>query len=184
LRNISINAVLATEKNPKAGRDKIEWLLLTTLDVSSAKDAMQILEYYSCRWQIEMFFRVLKGGCKIEELQLETVDRLENAIACYMITSWRIQYLLMLGRQVPDMPADIYFSEHEISVVKMISKLRDTGKPPTINQMIVSIAKYGGYINRKHDGPPGLKTLWIGLSKLANYVFMYDFMKNNKDVYN
>lgn len=184
LRNISINAVLATEKNPKAGRDKIEWLLLTTLDVSSAKDAMQILEYYSCRWQIEMFFRVLKGGCKIEELQLETVDRLENAIACYMITSWRIQYLLMLGRQVPDMPADIYFSEHEISVVKMISKLRDTGKSPTINQMIVSIAKYGGYINRKKDGPPGLKTLWIGLSKLANYVFMYDFMKNNKDVYN
>ena len=184
LRNISINAVLATEKNPKAGRDKIEWLLLTTLDVSNATDAMQILEYYSCRWQIEMFFRVLKGGCKIEELQLETAERLENAIACYMITSWRIQYLLMLGRQVPDMPAYIYFSDREITVVKMISKLPDTGKPTTINEMIVSIAKYGGYINRKHDGPPGLKTLWIGLSMLANYVFMYDFMMNNKDVYN
>lgn len=184
LRNIDINAVLAVEKNPQEGRDKVEWLLLTTLDVSSTEDAMKILEYYSCRWQIEMYFRVLKGGCKIEELQLETAQRLENAIACFMITSWRIQYLLMLGRQVPDMPADIYFDAIEIAVVKMISKLPNTGKPPTINEMIVSIAKYGGYINRANDGPPGLKTLWIGLSKLADYVFMYDFMNKNKDVYN
>jgi len=184
LSDIKINAVLAVEKEPADEKDKVEWLLLTTLEVKNAIDALKIIEYYSCRWQIEIFFRILKGGCKIEELQLEEESRLENAIACYMITSWRIQHLLMLGRQVPDLPADIVFSETEIRVVSMVKRLPNNGITPSISEMIKNIAMIGGYLNRANDGPPGVKTLWIGLSRLADYVFMYGVLTDKKDVYN
>lgn len=184
LTNIQINAVLAVEKNPDDEKEKVEWLLLTTLEIGCLDEALIIIECYSCRWQIEIFFRTLKGGCKIEELQLETQSRLENAIACYMIASWRIQYLLMLGRQVPDLPSNIFFSETEIKVVTMIRGIPYNGTPPTINEMIINIAKFGGYLNRTNDGPPGVKTLWVGLTRVADFVFMYGIMADKKDVYN
>ena len=184
LPDLQIFAVLAVEKNPPDIEDRIEWLLLTTLDVSNLSEAFQILDYYTCRWQIEMYFRILKGGCKIEKLQLSEPETVMNAIAIYMVISWRIQYLLMLGRACPNLPSDLLFSMDEINSIFIARDKPIPDKPPTLNEMITSISVLGGFLNRKCDQDPGVKVFWVGLTKLANYAFMYNKMTNRKDVYN
>jgi len=184
LPDLQIFAVLAVEKNPPDIEDRIEWLLLTTLDVTNLSEAFQILDYYTCRWQIEMYFRVLKGGCKIEKLQLSEPETVMNAIAVYMVISWRIQYLLMLGRACPNLPSNLLFSKDEINSIYIANNKPLSDKPPILNDMITSISALGGYLNRKCDQDPGVKVFWIGLTKLANYAFMYNKMINRKDVYN
>ena len=77
--------------------------MLTTLPVTSADDATRILGWYALRWRIEEYFRVIKSGCKVEELQHHTVERLERAIAIKMVVGWRIQLMVQLGRGTPDL---------------------------------------------------------------------------------
>lgn len=184
LMDLYITAVLAQEVNPPSETDSVEWMLLTTLEVNTLSDAINVLNYYTCRWQIEMFFRTLKGGCEIEKLQFEEPDNLMNAIATYMIISWRIQYLLMLGRQCPDLPADILFSNDEIIALYIAKSKPKPKEMPTVFEMVILIATMGGFLNRKGDKYPGLKTFWVGLNKLLHYTFMYQQMNNSKNVYN
>ena len=122
LKDIKLNAILVVEKNPPSEEDKIEWLLLTTLEINNLEEALTIIDFYSCRWQIEMYFRILKGGCEIEKLQLEAVSAIEDAIAVYMVVSWRIQYLLMLGREFPNLPSNLLFSEDEWKAIYRVTE--------------------------------------------------------------
>ena len=88
LPDVEVTAILATEPHPPAGEEPVEWLLLTNLVVETPEQAIEKLQWYLCRWQIEIFFRILKSGCRVEELQLEKLQRLEPALAFYMIIAW------------------------------------------------------------------------------------------------
>lgn len=184
LNSIKLYAVLAEEKEAANDTEKIEWLLLTTLNIQRLEQAIEVLDFYTVRWQIEIYFHTLKGGCQVEELQLEDVENLENAISIYMIIAWRIQYLLMLGRQCPDLPADVVFTESECRVIYVAKELPLPDKVPTLNEMIKMTASLGGYLGRKHDGPPGVKTFWIGLTILWHYSSIFTKIIERKDVYN
>ncbi|MCP4737060.1 MAG: IS4 family transposase, partial [Bosea sp.] len=93
LPDITVTALLATEPHPPAGEEPLHWMLLTNLPVETPEQAIEKLSWYLCRWQIEVYFKVLKSGCRIEQLQLETRERLEPALAFYMIIAWRVLYL-------------------------------------------------------------------------------------------
>ena len=45
--------------------------------------------------------RVLKSGCKVEELQHHTAERLERAMAIKMVIGWRIQLMVRSGARCP-----------------------------------------------------------------------------------
>src|SRR5690606_41705935 len=75
----TVRAALVREVDPPAGEEPVQWLLLTSLPVASAEQARPAIEYYRVRWMIEVFFRVLKSGCRIEQRQFESLDRL---LAC------------------------------------------------------------------------------------------------------
>ena len=113
LPEVEVNVVLVREMNPPPGEERIEWLLLTSLPIDDFKQALRVINYYACRWQIEVFFRVFKTGCKVEEIQLETAERLLPALALYKITAWRVLYVTMLGRECPDLPCDVLFTDEE-----------------------------------------------------------------------
>jgi len=81
LPDITFTAVLACEPQPPAGEDPLDWLLLTNLTVETPEQAIEKLSWYLCRWQIEVYFKVLKSGCRVEQLQLEKRERLEPALA-------------------------------------------------------------------------------------------------------
>jgi hypothetical protein len=171
LPDVEVTAILATEPQPPAGEEPVEWLLLTNLPVETPEQALEKLQWYLCRWQIEVFFRILKSGCRIEKLRLEQLERLEPALAFYMIIAWRVLFLTMLGRECPEMPCDVVFDEAEWQAVYIVTERKpppDT--PPTLDRMVRMVAGLGGFLNRKSDGFPGPQTLWIGLQRAADFV--------------
>jgi hypothetical protein len=166
---VEINAVLVRETNAPEGEEAIEWLLLTSLPINSWKKVCRVIDYYCCRWQIELYFRVLKSGCQVEKLQLETAKRFKACVALYMIVAWRVMYTLMMGRECPELPCDQIFGDDEWkSVYAVVQREVPPKKPPTIGEIVPMIASLGGYLGRMHDGPPGPKVMWIGMQRMAD----------------
>lgn len=119
---------------------------------------------------IELFFKILKSGCKVEELQLEHFGRLEPALAMYMIIAWRVLLLTTLGRECPDLPCDVVFETEEWQAAYTVAKKAPPPKaPPALDEMVRIVAGFGGFLNRKRDGFPGSKTLWIGLQRVQDF---------------
>jgi hypothetical protein len=167
--DIDVTAVYARERKPPKGQDPICWLLLTSEEVATGEQATQILQWYLCRWQIEIFFRILKSGCKVEELQLEHADRIEAALALYCIIAWRVLWLTMLGRSCPELSCDVVFETEEWQAAYIaVHKRKPPKKPPTLDVMIHMIATFGGFLGRKNDGFPGPQSIWIGLQRIKD----------------
>lgn len=170
LASVEVTAILAREDNPPAGEDPIEWLLLSNVPVESFEDAYEKVQWYLCRWQIEVFFRILKSGCKVEQLQLQTRERIEAALALYLIVAWRVLYLTRLGRTVPDLSCEVAFSPQEWKAVYLVTKKQPPpSQPPRLLEILVMVACLGGYLARTGDGPPGPKTIWVGLQRTRDF---------------
>jgi len=168
LAAIELWAVLVREEQPPAEvKEPLEWLLLTTVPVTGLVDAVERVQWYAKRWGIEVFHRILKSGCLIEDRQLATADRLEACLAIDAVVAWRIHYLTWLGRATPDLPCTVAFDDDQWKAV-IVFKTRKPPpqQPPSLRQMIRSIAQLGGFLARKSDGEPGTQTLWRGLQRM------------------
>jgi len=173
--DVEINAVLVREKNPPAGEEAIEWLLLTSLPIRTFKQAQRVIAYYCCRWQIEVYFKVLKSGCKIEDRQFQDADHYLPCLALYMVIAWRVMYVMMLGRQCPEISCEEIFGEAEWKAVyTVVQGQAAPEQPPTLGAMVSMIASLGGHLGRKHDGPPGPKTMWIGMQRMRDLALAWD----------
>lgn len=173
---ITLGGVYAHEENPPADAKRIEWLLLTTEEVKTADDAARIIDLYTRRWRIEEWHRVLKSGCKVQEHQNETAERLKRVIVIDAIIAWRIQLMTLLGREVPDLPCTVFFDEWEVKVLEALEKEKGKRgmKPPfTLGVAIILVAKKGGYLARRSDPPPGPKCIWKGMVALYSLVAGY-----------
>ena len=170
LPDIELTAIRAREKKPPKGEQPLEWILLTTRPAPTFEQALEILEWYLCRWQIEIYFKVLKSGCQVEEFQLERLTRLEPALAFYMIVAWRVIYLTMLGRACPELSCEVVFGEQEWKAVYIVTKKQQPPQqPPTLDEVIRMISSFGGFLNLKNDGFPGPKTIWIGMQRTLDF---------------
>jgi len=175
---ITVTTILAEEEHPPKGEKPIRWILLSSMEVSTLEQAKEKLDWYLARWQIEVFFKILKSGCKVEELQLEHVERIEKALAFYQIIAWRVLYLTMLGRECPELPCNLVFEDDEWQAVYIVTKKENPPEtPPSIDEMIRMVAGYGGFLNRKGDGYPGPQTIWIGLQRCRDFVLGVEAMK-------
>ena len=165
---VAINLVLAQEEAAPAGVKPVQWLLLTTLAVTTFSDALRCVRWYSYRWLIERYHFVLKSGCRVEELQLETAERLECALATYCIVAWRLLWLTYEARRSPEAPCSSVLETHEWQA--LYCTIHQTpvppAQPPTLQQAVRWIAQLGGFLRRKSDGQPGTKTIWRGLRRL------------------
>ena len=119
---IRLWVVHVREVRPPAGSTPLEWFLLSTREIACAEHAQQCLRWYCLRWRIEDWHRVLKSGCRVETLQLKTAARLKRAVAFNLVIAWRIMLLTLLGRQAPELPADLLFSDLEIEVLQAYAK--------------------------------------------------------------
>ncbi|MEA3291515.1 MAG: IS4 family transposase [Pseudomonadota bacterium] len=159
---IDIWVVHAREKNPPTNAKAIEWFLLTTIDVSVATAAEQCLRWYCLRWRIEDWHRVMKSGCRIEDLEHQTAERLRRAIAINMVIAWRIMLMTLLGRESPELPAEVLFSDVELRTLQAYAKKKETPPPELLGEAVRMVAKIGGYLGRANDPPPGHQLLWQG----------------------
>lgn len=178
---VKINAVMAIEEQPPQGEDALMWILITSLPVDTFEDMAKVVSYYLCRWEIETFFKVLKSGCKIEERQLQTTDRMKALITMFMILAWRVMYTMMMGRVHGEMPCDVIFNEVEWkSIYKILHRKKALPKiPPCLGEFIRMVAIFGGYVDRKNEGPPGVKVLWKGMARMLDFALAWEIFSED-----
>lgn len=163
---VPVTAVLAREENPPVGVVPVEWLLLTDLPAGTRAEAERVLDAYTRRRLIEVYFRVLKSGCGVEKVQPETAARVVNALAVYQVVAWRVLFLTMAGRASPDVPCDAVLGDAEWKAVYVaVTRKKPPATPPGLGEMVRLIARLGGYLGRKGDPPPGPKAVWVGLQR-------------------
>jgi len=163
---LDIWVIHALEENPPPNTDAIEWFLLTTIELGSPEDAEQCLRWYCLRWRIEDWHRVLKSGCRIEDIAHETAERVRRAIAINLVIAWRIMLMTLLGRETPGLPAEVLFSDVELQTLKAYAKKKRLNPPEFLGEAVRLVAKIGGYLGRKNDPPPGHQIIWQGYTAL------------------
>jgi hypothetical protein len=174
LPEVTVNVVLVREPNPPAGEPPVEWMLLTTLPIDTPEQARQITEYYCVRWCIEVFFRTLKSGCRVEERRFEHVDRLVPCLGLFLIVAWRTLFVCRMGRDCPDLDCEAIFEPSEWKAVWMaVHKKKPPKKAPRLAEMVHLIAGLGGYVERPKS-EPGAQTVWIGLQRMYDLAWAWD----------
>lgn len=164
-------AIRAKEVSPPGGGEGLDWKLLTNREVRDFEQACEKVQWYTVRFRIEVFHKILKSGRRSEDRRLGSLDRLERCLTLDMITAWRLMYLTMLGRETPEVASDLLFSEQEIEVLKLI-KYRgeyaaNKGKSLSLCDAILVIATLGGFIKGK-GREPGVEVMWRGIRRLAD----------------
>jgi hypothetical protein len=172
LKPVEVIAVYAREvRFSRTVKEPVDWMVLTTVDVNGFRDAAECIRWYSLRWGIEVYHRVLKSGVRVEDRQLGDAESIQNCLAVDMVVAWRIHWLTQQGRETPDMPCDIILSEDEWKVLHaVVHHEPPPAKPPTLRVATRMIAKLGGFLGRKSDGEPGTVSLWRGLDRLMAMV--------------
>ena len=159
-------------------------MLFTTIPVNSIDEAIEKINWYADRWIIESFFKVLKSGCKIEERQFKTGNRLKSVITLDSIIAWRILFLTFIGRELPDIPASVIFEEYEWQ--SLHCHIHETNEPPaevpSLQAVTMQIAKLGGFLGRKSDGHPGPITMYRGFWRLNDISTIYKII-NKRNTY-
>lgn len=173
---VPLYAIMAMERRPPKNQTGILWVLLTNMDVQTINQAIEKVQWYSRRWNIEVFHKVLKSGCGVENAQLRHADRLKKYIVLKSIVAWRLFWLARAHERNRDDACSIVLSDIEWSILYRKTKKTKTlpCKPPTIGEALIWIATLGGYIGRTTDPPPGMISLWRGWQRLMDMVEDFD----------
>ncbi len=187
LSRVTAHVVLVEEVHgPQDGTD-VSWLLITTLPIDSVDDVLRVIDYYVARWTIEIYFRVFKTGCRIEDLQLGTTKRIKNCLAFYKIIAWRVMSVTYLNRECPNLPCTALFDESEWKSVWRVTNQEDLPEtPPALCEFIPLLAQLGGYNNRPGDAPPGPQAIWVGIRRMTDFAVAWLAFGPNREplVYN
>lgn len=163
---LRLSVVRCWEADPPVGQPALEWVLITSLSISSADQALQIIEWYEHRWLIEEYHKCLKTGCAIEQRQLTTAQALEACVGFLALIAVRLLQLRETSRQKPETLARQAVEKSLLETVQGYFKL-----PPTdlkLREFWRLVARLGGFLGRKSDGDPGWQTLWRGWLRLQD----------------
>jgi len=171
---VTVHVVLVREANPPPGETPVEWVLVTTLPIDTPEQVRTVVEYYGVRWGIEILFRTLKSGCRIEQRRFEHMDRVLPCAALYLIVAWRTLFVCRMSRRCPDVDCEALFEPSEWKAVWVaIHRRKPPTKAPRLRAMVRWIARLGGYVERP-DSEPGPQTLWLGLQRMYDLAWAWD----------
>jgi len=164
--------IYAIEENPPKGIEGVSWVLLTNVPVNTFSDALQGLDWYRKRWIIEVYHKVIKSGCLVEDCRLAQAERLRKYIALNSVIGWRILWMRYVLEETPEEACTSVLTKMEYRV--LYSKVKKTAKLPqyiiSVKEAVRWIAQLGGFLARKNDGEPGVITIWRGWRRLQDYV--------------
>jgi len=177
---LELTVIYAEERGTPKGRERISWKLLTDLPVRSREQVIEKLQWYALRWKIEVFHKVLKSGCRVEESRLRTAPRLVNLIATCCVVAWRIFWLTMINRSQPAAVPNLALTQLELQLLDRLSPDRSPpAQPQTLSDYIIKIARLGGYLARARDPAPGNIVMWRGLARLTDIAIGYSLRVEN-----
>jgi hypothetical protein len=182
LPDIEVFVIHALEAEVPKGLEPLEWMLLTSVPTSTREQALERLAWYARRWTIESWHRVLKSGCRVEARQFGNLDRFVRATALFAVISWRILYATLLARLDGDLSCEVLLQPVEWRALycRVHSTTKLPAEPPSLAQVVLWIAKLGGYLARKHDRPPGPTVIWRGFLALHEVTEMYRIFRQNE----
>jgi hypothetical protein len=163
---IAMYVVRVREVDAPKGVTPIEWVLYTSLPVTTFEDAWQVVEYYEARWLIEELHKAMKGGCGMKLRQLKTAARLEPMVALMSVEAVRLLQLKTMARREPNRPARTIIPPLWLKMLQLARKNLRRVHDLTIYEFYREVAKLGGFLGRKGDGEPGWITIWRGWEKL------------------
>jgi hypothetical protein len=176
LQPLTLSVVWAREIDAPADvEEPLEWLLVTNVPVRHFGDAVERIRWYRLRWTIEVFHKVLKSGCKVEDCRLDTAAELIRYVTLKSVIAWRLLWMVQLNRVQPDSACTLVLAEHEwqalYAAIHRTSSLPKT--LPTVRQVVRLIAQLGGFLGRKRDGQPGVTVVWRGWHRLHDLATMW-----------
>jgi hypothetical protein len=175
IKHVAVNAVLVQEVNPPPGDEAVCWLLLTSLPIDTEANIQQVISLYCLRWQIEIFFRVIKQGCRAEYRLFETLGNFSRYLGVALIVGWRTLWLSRLSRDTPDVSCEVAFEVAEWkSVFQVIQQKPAPQTPPSLGKMVRMVAQLGGYTNRRKEAYPGPETIWKGLLRMTDLAIAWN----------
>ncbi len=158
----------------QAYNEEHEWILLTKLPISTLEQIKKIVVIYKARWHIEDYHKVLKTGYQVDEIYLHTSkETIKNLLILSSISACRLYWLIYIGRTEASIKADQLFEEFEWKAVYVYFNEPIPNECPTISEVMLKIARLGGYKETKWAKPPGIKTIWIGYQQFTIAAQMY-----------
>ena len=162
---LAVYAVYAQEITPKQGEEPVSWMLLTTEPVSNAEMAATILRWYTYRWHVEEYHKILKSGCQVESYRLAATS-MEALLGFLTVIAAELLQVTYLHRTQPDSPAELVLVPVQLSVLK--AKSFKLPKVLTVAWAVEAVARLGGYLEHRRKTPIGIQVLWRGWLKLAS----------------
>jgi Transposase DNA-binding len=171
---LPLYAVQVSEVSPPRGEKAIEWTLLTNERVETFEDALRVTGWYERRWVVEEFHKAQKTGCRIEDMQFTTTERLEPAVALLSVVAVTLLNLREASRRddAKTCRADTLLSWEYVEVLSL-KRHGQVRNDLTVHEFFLALARLGGHQNRKCDGPPGWLVLWRGWMKLQDMLDGY-----------
>ncbi|MCL2138335.1 MAG: IS4 family transposase, partial [Treponema sp.] len=158
-----------------------EWFLMTNEPVETDEAAYEKAVWYMQRWKVERFHYVLKSGCAVEKLQERSIEKTTTLVLMYSIIAVAILNITHIARIHPELPCTVCFEEDEWKVLYCTAN--KTKKPPdkpyTIAEAVTYLSWLGGPKRAPSDGPPGVKTIWIGLDKLNTLLTYKEWLSDS-----
>ena len=160
-------------------------MLYTTVEATTASEAVEAITRYSYRWRIEDFHRVLKrgGGC-VEDSQLRSSAAVIKWATLHSILAGRAQRLRDAARSTPDLPAAAELSDPEIDALLLLKTQEKRRNEDiscvglTLKLAVRWIADLGGFTaTGKSQTPPGATVIGRGLERISDAVKLLDGLK-------
>lgn len=165
LPELTLHVVAVREVDAPAGVEPLHWLLLTSLPCTRWTEVRRIVGRYAARWWVEEYHKALKTGAGVEDSQLERAYRIESLVAVLAVLAVRLLNAKHLARARPDEPvAAAVFGPEALALLE-----GKFGRPSggwTHRNVLVAVARLGGFLARRHDGLPGWQTIWRGWHRL------------------
>jgi hypothetical protein len=172
--------VVAKEVAPPDGVEAVCWRVWTTVEIGSGKQAEEIIGWYAKRWMIEELHRILKSGCKVEERQLDSIEKLSLVLALDLIVASYLLGLSKAAREQPGQAVSAWLGRDQWQALYCYTHKTNDLPPdaPSLKNAVDWIARLGGFLNRKRDGPPGAQVLWRGMRRLEDITEAYRIFRN------
>jgi hypothetical protein len=173
-QQLDLTAISVSEVGHDDEDEAIDWVLLTNVEITTAEQALVCVDYYACRWQIEVFHRILKTGCRVEGCRLTKAQALSSHVGLMSIVAWHLHWLSAFSRQSPKASGDQIFTTQEQAVLKAygdkLTKKKTKRRVLKAHDYVILLARLGGFLGRKHDGEPGPEVIWRGWRRLQDMV--------------
>jgi hypothetical protein len=157
---LGVWAIRVWEEQTPTREEPLEWILVTSVSTTTLEQAWEHVGWYEHRWIVEDYHQCLKTGCRLEERQVQSADRLIRLLGFLSPLAVRLLQLRDLARREPERPAHEVLDPNLLAIVAV-----QTAQTPallTTGAFWQAVAQMGGYLARRGDGPPGWKTLWKG----------------------